>query len=130
MFVDIINWPLSTYIHRCCSCQAKLCREILSPAECNVTVAELHVEYLTIFGDSTLFVRPNETDSNSFILVHTSRSMQKLPDNLCEFPNIQTLDLKFNKIGNITNITCLAYLNYLDLSFNKIRIIDNSTCWG
>lgn len=56
--------------------------------------------------------------------------MQKLPDSLCEFPNIQTLDLKFNEIGYIANITCLAYLNYLDLSFNKIRTIDNSTFWG
>ena len=56
--------------------------------------------------------------------------MQKLPDNLCEFPNTQTLDLKYNKIGYIENITCLADLNYLDLSFNKITRIANSTFWG
>ncbi|CAF0960652.1 unnamed protein product [Didymodactylos carnosus] len=62
-------------------------------------------------------------------IINTNGPLSSLPDNICDYPNIQTLILANNSITGILNtssMSCLQNLLNIDLSYNFIEQLDNN----
>ncbi|XP_060570662.1 uncharacterized protein LOC132728951 [Ruditapes philippinarum] len=109
---------------RCCCCEAVTCWQ-LDPTACNVTIGQLYVEYKDIYGSALFIPSGNHT---LYEAVHRNGRLTKFPDNLCDFADsLVTLDLSFNRIKDISSITCLKKLDTLRLDSNKITELSNET---
>ncbi|KAK6188741.1 hypothetical protein SNE40_004857 [Patella caerulea] len=64
--------------------------------------------------------RPNDTN---FLVSHRHSCLPSIPENICEFPRIQYLDLENNIIRELPMLSCLRQLVFLDFSRNQIGIL-------
>ncbi|XP_071135520.1 toll-like receptor 6 [Mytilus edulis] len=113
-----IGWTLNvTSKDRCCTCLAKPSWKF------NPWIYDLVLKYTRRGGIAQLI---GETTVNSR-LVHNNGFLSHLPYNLCNFVNILEIEITYNEISSIGNISCLQMLDKLDLSHNSIESIGNST---
>ena len=57
------------------------------------------------------------------LLILRNISLESIPDKICDFKSLKTLDLSGNKINRLNNLSCLKNLVNLDLSNNKLNRI-------
>lgn len=107
----------------CCVCNAKPKWEVPSD-----NTVKLQVEYIRRNGKAEII---DKNIKNDYLSVHHSHGfLTKLPINICKFSNIVTIDMKYNEISEIGNISCLLFLDTLNLSYNRIHNIGNDTFHG
>lgn len=58
-----------------------------------------------------------------YLLEYNGGHMTSFPKNICKFSNIVDINLSRNNIENVTNLSCLQFLDTLDLSENNIKTI-------
>lgn len=60
------------------------------------------------------------------VVRHISGNLKIFPDNICNFPRLVEIDLGSNKIENLSNLSCMYFLDYLNLEHNKIKTVKSS----
>ena len=90
----------------------------------------LEVDYIRRNGIAKI-LKPDHLSHDSLLrLIHTHGYLSSLPQNICSFPTIVEIVVKYNKISDIGNITCLLQLDTLDISHNNIKYIRNTSFTG
>ncbi|KAL4224003.1 hypothetical protein ACF0H5_017460 [Mactra antiquata] len=107
---------------KCCSCDGRRCWDVI-PANCTLEDAQL--EYSDIFGNTFIITSIN----SSFLkLEHINGRLTRLPENLCTFSEqLVYVDLRGNRLTDVSSIRCLHKLDTLRLDYNQITEIDNTT---
>lgn len=108
----------------CCCCRAVPCWQ-LDPVACNVTVGQLHVEYIDIYGSSIFVPSGNYT---LYETTHRNGHLTRFPENMCDFAeSLVKVDFSYNRLGDISAIRCLKKLDTLRLDANRISAIRNTS---
>ncbi|KAL3873389.1 hypothetical protein ACJMK2_036517 [Sinanodonta woodiana] len=93
-----------------------------------VLPSDLFLEYTTVDGATYALTSNNTFQSEEYFrLVHNNGVMGYMPTNICNFPNIIKIDLSYNRIRYVGNISCLVNLEELYLTQNSLTTIDNKT---
>lgn len=110
----------------CCACYAKPHWEISGGR----TPSLLMIEYRRRDGIATLL--ENDEDRNEYYQIyHKNGFLSKIPFNICTFSSkLVKIELTYNFIYQLGNISCLLCLDTLDLSHNNIKFIGNRTFDG
>lgn len=113
-------------IDDCCVCYAKPPWEISGGR----TPSLLMIEYIRRDGIATLL--ENHEDRNEYYQIyHKHGFLSKIPFNICAFSSkLVKIELIYNFIYQIGNISCLLCLDTLDLSHNNIKYVGNITLDG
>ncbi|KAK6195526.1 hypothetical protein SNE40_000937 [Patella caerulea] len=73
-------------------------------------------------NSTSYFFSSMSADSN-FKVTHQHSCLSSIPENICNFPRIQYLDLKNNTIRELPKLSCLRQLVSLDLRNNQIQVL-------
>ena len=88
------------------------------------------IEYRRRDGIATLLENP-EDRNEYYQIYHKNGFLSKIPVNICTFSSkLVKIELIYNFIYQIGNISCLLCLDTLDLSHNNIKYLGNGTCDG
>ncbi|KAL4223447.1 hypothetical protein ACF0H5_016918 [Mactra antiquata] len=106
----------------CCSCDARRCWEI-TPKVCPMSTLKL--EYKDARGHGILISSANTTYTK---LEHVNGRLSSVPGNVCTFSeSLVILDLRENRLNNISSLRCLHKLDTLRLDGNRISELNNIT---
>ncbi|XP_050401809.1 slit homolog 2 protein-like [Patella vulgata] len=83
---------------------------------------QLYISESCEINSTSYFVSSLPSDAN-YLVSHLHGCLPSIPENICEFPRIQYLDLYNNSITELPKLSCLRQLVHLDLSSNQIRIL-------
>lgn len=113
IITDVFD-PLCTLANRkICSCYSKPKWFEYGPSP-----ADLYIEYTSPVGGATIV--PETLHHLNFRLFHPHGYLTSLPENICDFIHIVQLNVSFNNIAEIGNLTCLKALSIVDFSHNRI----------
>uniref|UniRef100_A0A8W8HN70 TIR domain-containing protein n=1 Tax=Magallana gigas TaxID=29159 RepID=A0A8W8HN70_MAGGI len=93
----------------CCACHSK------SVWDFSGTVSQLNLS-----NDG--YLEGNKSARNIHVNF-VKENLQFLPKNICNFPGITKINLSFNLITNIPNLSCVPNLTDLNLSYNKLSLL-------
>uniref|UniRef100_A0A8W8HN53 TIR domain-containing protein n=1 Tax=Magallana gigas TaxID=29159 RepID=A0A8W8HN53_MAGGI len=107
------NVPLiGNKLDSCCACHSK------SVWDFSGTVSHLNVS-----NDG--YLEGNKSARNIHVNF-VKENLQFLPKNICHFPGITKINLAFNLITDIPNLSCIQNLTDLNLSYNKLSSLPKS----
>ncbi|KAK6177643.1 hypothetical protein SNE40_015703 [Patella caerulea] len=73
--------------------------------------------------NSTSYFYSFMPDDSNFKVIHQHGCLTSIPENICNFPRLQYLDLENNTITQLPNLSCLRELVILDLKGNQIQVL-------
>ncbi|KAK6177660.1 hypothetical protein SNE40_015717 [Patella caerulea] len=73
--------------------------------------------------NSTSYFLSNMSHDSNFEVKHRHSCLTSIPGNICNFPRIQHLDLRHNKITQLPKLSCVRELVILRLSNNQIQVL-------
>lgn len=115
--------PSPIHIDHCCACDALPEWEML-----NYSPQYLSLEITNVKGSSRLIQNTIPTN-NRITFIHTNGILSMFPENVCNF-SIVYVDVSWNQLRSVGNITCLTELDTLIMKNNKVTYISNQTFVG
>ncbi|VDI49710.1 Hypothetical predicted protein [Mytilus galloprovincialis] len=115
--------PSPTHIDHCCACDALPEWEML-----NYSPQYLSLEITNVKGSSRL-IHYTVPANNRITFIHTNGILSMFPENVCNF-SILYVDVSWNQLRSVGNITCLTELDTLIMKNNKVTYISNQTFVG
>ena len=139
---NLILHPLFEYqtVDNCCTCH--------SCTTWRGQEVELFLEYVTVTGKTLVLSEEPYSNESVYEIVHPYSELTAIPSNLCdwdtdtrlrsgfssEFEEIKQflgqivkIDLRSNKIRQLTDLNCMPRLDQLYLSNNRITVVRNTT---
>ncbi|PVD22758.1 hypothetical protein C0Q70_16014 [Pomacea canaliculata] len=112
----------------CCSLDIQLYKQLRVDVNCS------QPDHAVIVADTeTTTVTANHRDDttcNETSLIHDSGCLTDLPVNICDFPSIRAVSLRYNNLTTFPRLTCLSRLLVLDLSYNAITQVPEGAFQG
>ena len=87
----------------------------------------LFICFTGILGDGHVVAKPEDGNATYYTLNHQNGRLSTLPKNICNFRNIATLNLAYNNIKQLENISCLVHLNNFNIQNNKLTSLKSNT---
>ncbi|CAG2234057.1 unnamed protein product [Mytilus edulis] len=103
----------------CCMCRAQKTSENLLTLN---VVRNIETDYPEIEVPKVLNIH--------YQIIHRFRKTKTLPVNLCNFTGIVEIDLSYNEIERIDNMSCVKSLDILNMRRNIIEYLRNDTFIG
>ena len=91
---------------------------------------QVDIEYTSRRGGGRAVYNAGDVDKNISKLIHKNSFLSRIPDNICQFPDLVEVDLTQNRIMVLMNVNCLQRLDTLILKNNQITSLSNVTLIG
>ena len=110
----------------CCCCEAQPIWNIPP----TWSYRQVDIEYTSRRGGGRAAYNAGDVSKNISKLIHKNSFLSRIPDNICQFPDLVEVDLSQNRIMVLMNVNCLQRLDTLILKNNWITSLSNVTLIG
>lgn len=92
----------------------------------------LQIDILSRLGDGMIMGTEStgDVEYDIYFLDKSNSYLSFVPNNVCDYPEIVSINLSNNKLRKLTNLGCITNLTSLDLSHNRITKIKESNFAG
>ncbi|CAC5367109.1 unnamed protein product [Mytilus coruscus] len=104
----------------CCTCRAQPLWIVEGKLNGKLNVTNIG-HFDVSFVENVIELKVKDHDVHFYNLIYTYGNLTVIPTSFCNFNTIVYIDLSFNRITDIRNISCLSILDTLLLPGNKIQ---------
>ena len=94
------------------------------------TISNVFMEFFNVNGTGLLIHSDSYNNPSQISFTETSGILRELPNNLCDFPGLLTINVSHNKISSLQPMSCLTILDTFNASHNRLMLISNNTFTG